>query len=146
MRMTKYVRRRKAIAAITTTGVVLALGMSFTSAAGAAPASSQAASAVPANLKLIKTKTSLLGKHYWYQQTFKGLPVIGGYYAQHVDKSGKVQVVDGRDAVPANLDVSAKVASATATKSANANVTARAVRSRGTGGKDATPAPAAAQG
>jgi len=27
-------------------------------------------------LKLIKTKTSLLGKHYWYQQTFKGLPVI----------------------------------------------------------------------
>lgn len=144
--MREQSRRRKAIAAITTTGVVLALGMTFTSAAGAAPASSQAASAVPANLKLIKTKTSLLGKHYWYQQTFKGLPVVGGYYAKHVDKSGKVQIADGRDAVPANLDVSAKVASASATKSANTAVTARAARSRGTGGKDATPAPAAAQG
>jgi Zn-dependent metalloprotease len=143
------VRRRKAIAAITTTGVVLALGMSFTSAAGAAPANSSAAgasSAVPANLKLIKTKTSLLGKHYWYQQTFKGLPVIGGYYAQHVDKSGKVQVADGRDAVPAGLDVSAKVLSATATKSANTLLTARSARSRSVGGKDVTPTPAAAQG
>ncbi|MFI5708686.1 M36 family metallopeptidase [Kribbella sp. NPDC051620] len=144
--MREQSRRRKAIAAITTTGVVLALGISFTSAAGAAPASSQAAGAVPANLKLIKTKTSLLGKHYWYQQTFKGLPVIGGYYAKHVDKSGKVQIADGRDAVPANLDVSAKVASASATKSANTAVTAKAARSRSTGGKNVTPTPAATQG
>ncbi len=145
--MTKHVRRRKAIAAITATGAVLALGLSFTSAAGAAPTDTTAATAAPGSLKLIKTKTSLLGKHYWYQQTFKGLPVLNGYYAKHVDKSGKVvQVSDGRDAVPANLDVSAKVPSATATKSANAAVTSRAARNRSTGGKGVVPTPAATQG
>ncbi len=145
--MTKHVRRRKAIAAVTAAGAVLALGLSFTSAAGAAPTDASAATAVPGNLKLIKTKTSLLGKHYWYQQTFKGLPVLNGYYAKHVDKSGKVvQVSDGRDAVPANLDVSAKVPSATATKSANAAVAGRAARNRSTGGKGVVPTPTATQG
>ena len=145
--MTKHVHRRKAVAAITAGIATVAMGLTYTSAAGAAPAASQAGTAVPANLKLIKTKTSLLGKHLWYQQTFKGLPVVNGYYAQHVDKSGKiVQISDGRDAVPANLDVSAKVPSATATKSANTAVTARAARSRNAGGKDVTPTPAATQG
>ncbi len=145
--MTKHVHRRKAVAAITAGIATVAMGLTYTSAAGAAPATSQAGTAVPANLKLIKTKTSLLGKHLWYQQTFKGLPVVNGYYAQHVDKSGKiVQISDGRDAVPANLDVSAKVPSATATKSANTAVTARAARSRNAGGKDVTPTPAATQG
>ena len=147
--MTKHLRRRQAVAAMTATAAVLALGMSYTSAAGAAPAKgTSAGAAVPANLKLIKTKTSLLGKHYWYQQTFKGLPVINGYYAQHVDKSGKVtQVSDGRDAVPDSLDVSAKVPSATATKSANTVVTARATRNRIAGpNKAGTPTPTATQG
>jgi Zn-dependent metalloprotease len=143
--MTKNLRRRQAVAAMTATAAVLALGMSYTSAAGAAPATGTSASAVPANLKLIKTKTSLLGKHYWYQQTFKGLPVINGYYAQHVDKSGKVtQVNDGRDAVPDSLDVSAKVPAATATKSANTVVTARARIAAPN--KNSTPTPAAGQG
>jgi len=106
----------------------VSLGLSFTSAAGAVP---QVGAADPNGLKLIKTKTSLLGKHYWYQQTFKGLPVINGYYAKHVAKDGAVQIADGRDAVPATLDVSAKVASASATQSANAAVTARARRVAG---------------
>ena len=145
--MTKHVHRRKAVAAITAGIATIAMGLTYTSAAGAAPAGSQAADAVPANLKLIKTKTSLLGKHQWYQQTFKGLPVINGYYAKHLDKSGKVvQISDGRDAVPANLDVSAKVPSATATKSANTAVTARAARNRSAGGKGVTPTPAATAG
>jgi len=108
--------------------VSVSLGLSFTSAAGAVP---QVGAADPNGLKLIKTKTSLLGKHYWYQQTFKGLPVINGYYAKHVAKDGAVQIADGRDAVPATLDVSAKVASASATQSANAAVTARARRVAG---------------
>lgn len=122
--------KRKTVAAITAGIAAVTLGLSFTSAAGAAPGSTSA-DAVPANLKLIKTKTSLLGKHVWYQQTFKGLPVINGYYAKHTDKSGKLlQVSDGRDAVPDSLDVSAKVPSATATKSANSAVSARAARNR----------------
>ena len=120
-------KSRKALVAATAGLATVALGLSFTSAAGAAP---EAAAPNPNGLKLIKTKTSLLGKHYWYQQTFKGLPVVNGYYAKHVAKDGAVQIADGRDAVPANLDVSAKVASASATQAANATVTAQANRSR----------------
>jgi hypothetical protein len=123
-------KSRKALVTATAGLATVALGLSFTSAAGAAP---EAAAANPNGLKLIKTKTSLLGKHYWYQQTFKGLPVVNGYYAKHVAKDGAVQIADGRDAVPANLDVSAKVAPASATQAANATVTAQANRSRMTG-------------
>ena len=119
-------KRRKAVVAVTTGLATISLGLSFTSAAGAAPEANSLG-----DLKLIKTKTSLLGKHYWYQQTFKGLPVIYGYYAKHVAKDGAVQIADGRDAVPETLDVSAKVASASATQSANAAVTARARRAAG---------------
>jgi Zn-dependent metalloprotease len=153
--MTKQVQRQ--LAAITAGCAALALGMSFTSAAGAAPVAtpganaavtSSSTAALPPNLKLIRTKTSLLGKHYWYQQTFKGLPVINGYYAKHVDKSGKVvQLSDGRDAVPDSLDVSASVPAATATKSANTVVTARAARNRiAAPNKSVTTTPAATQG
>lgn len=135
-------KRRKAVVAVTAGLATISLGLSFTSAAGAAP---KATAANPGGLKLIKTKTSLLGKHYWYQQTFKGLPVIDGYYAEHVTKDGKVEVADGRDAVPANLDVSAKVQPAAATQSANAAVTARAARVADPN-KSLTPVPTASQG
>ncbi|HZX08872.1 M4 family metallopeptidase [Kribbella sp.] len=117
-------RRKVGLAVVAGLGAV-SLGLSFTSAAGAAPVGT------PDGLKLVRTKTSLLGKHYWYQQTFKGLPVVGGYYAKHVGKNGAVEVADGRDAVPADLDVSAKVAPEAATQAANASVTARARRDAG---------------
>jgi len=137
-------KRRKAIVAVTAGLATISLGLSFTSAAGAAP---EAATANPGGLKLIKTKTSLLGKHYWYQQTFKGLPVIDGYYAKHVTKGGAVEIADGRDNVPANLDVSAKVQPAAATQSANAAVSARAARARiAAPGKSITQTPTATQG
>ena len=135
-------KRRKAVVAVTTGLATISLGLSFTSAAGAAPDANSLG-----DLKLIKTKTSLLGKHYWYQQTFKGLPVIDGYYAKHVTKGGGVEIADGRDAVPANLDVSAKVAPATATQSANAVVSAKAQRARiAAPDKSAPQAPTASQG
>jgi hypothetical protein len=121
-------KRRKALLAVTAGLASVSLGLSFTSAAGAAPT---AGATNPNGLKLIKTKTSLLGKHYWYQQTFKGLPVVNGYYAKHVAKDGAVEIADGRDAVPADLDVNAKVAPASATQTANATVTARAQRAAG---------------
>ncbi|MFI5693193.1 M4 family metallopeptidase [Kribbella sp. NPDC051586] len=123
-------KRRKALVAATAGLATVSLGLSFTSVAGAAP---QAAAVNPNGLKLIKTKTSLLGKHFWYQQTFKGLPVVDGYYAKHVAKDGAVEIADGRDAVPADLDVSANVAPASATQAANATVTAQANRSRAAG-------------
>ncbi|MFG1622771.1 M36 family metallopeptidase [Kribbella sp. NPDC049227] len=135
-------KRRKAVVAVTAGLATISLGLSVTSAAGAAPEATTLG-----NLKLIKTKTSLLGKHYWYQQTFKGLPVVNGYYAKHETKAGGVEIADGRDAIPADLDVSAKVPAATATSSANSVVSARAARARIAGPhKDAVPAPTATQG
>ncbi|TCC51154.1 bacillolysin [Kribbella capetownensis] len=135
-------KRRKAVVAVTAGLATISLGLSVTSAAGAAPETTTLG-----NLKLIRTKTSLLGKHYWYQQTFKGLPVVNGYYAKHETKGGGVEIADGRDAIPANLDVSVKVPAATATSSANSVVSARATRARIAGPhKDAVPAPAATQG
>ena len=50
-----------------------------------------------ADLELIRVRESLLGTHYWYQQTYRGLPVLGGYYARHVDPMGREFLVrDGR--------------------------------------------------
>ncbi|MFC9693190.1 M36 family metallopeptidase [Kribbella sp. NPDC056951] len=130
--------RRKAIVAVTAGLATISLGLSVTSAAGAAPEATTLGS-----LKLVKTKTSLLGKHYWYQQTFKGLPVINGYYAKHETKSG-VQIADGRDAVPANLDVSAKLPAATANTKASEAINAKAARARIAGAdKEAEKVPAA---
>ncbi|WP_432001863.1 M36 family metallopeptidase [Streptomyces sioyaensis] len=55
------------------------------------------AQAAPRNLKLVATKQSLLAKHYWYKQTYRGHPVLGGFYATHVDRrTGKTTVTDGR--------------------------------------------------
>jgi Zn-dependent metalloprotease len=83
------------------------------------------ASAVPGDLKLVAVKKSLLGTHYWYQQTYQGHPVLGGFYAEHVDsRTGKVVVADGR----------AKVGSLNRTLSAVAETSARntaAKRTRG---------------
>ncbi|MDX6241752.1 MAG: hypothetical protein QOG10_6576 [Kribbellaceae bacterium] len=138
------------MAAVTAGVAAAAMGMSFTSAAGAAQDTDPtvtAANATPPSLELVRTKTSLLGKDYWFQQTFKSLPVIGGYYAKHCDKAGKLlQVADGRDAVPGSLSTAAVVASAAATKSANAVVSAKAVRSRIVDRKNSTPVPTASAG
>src|SRR5688500_16421927 len=63
---------------------------------------SPAAQAAPAGLKLVATKQSLLGSHYWYQQTSNGHEVVGGYYAEHVDsRTGKKVIDDGRRSVGA---------------------------------------------
>ncbi|HWO68284.1 MAG TPA: M4 family metallopeptidase [Umezawaea sp.] len=57
----------------------------------------QAAPETPADLQLVATRDSLLAKHYWYAQTFEGKPVLGGYYAKHVDKRTRKETVqDGR--------------------------------------------------
>src|SRR5215211_7449157 len=50
------------------------------------------AGASTADLKLIRVRESLLGTHYWYQQTYRGLPVLGGYYASHADGGGGVSL------------------------------------------------------
>ena len=56
-----------------------------------------AASAAVDGLDPVAVRQSLLGTHTWYQQTYRGLPVLGGYYATHTDAAtGAVTVQDGR--------------------------------------------------
>jgi Zn-dependent metalloprotease len=57
-----------------------------------------AAQAAPAGLTVVQTRQSLLGTHTWYQQTYRGIPVFGGYYATHTDK-GVLTVDDGRKTI-----------------------------------------------
>lgn len=80
------------LAALLAGATLLAAGLSSIPAA-AAPAS-------PDGLTLISVKHSILADHEWYQQTYRGLPVLGGYYATHTDKrTGAVSIADGRLAV-----------------------------------------------
>ncbi|GAA2512601.1 M4 family metallopeptidase [Winogradskya humida] len=77
-------RRLLAIGAVA--GMTVVAGAT---AANAAPA--------PDGLTLIATRQSLLGTHNWYQQTYRGLPVVGGFYATHLDsRTGKTEIQDGR--------------------------------------------------
>jgi Zn-dependent metalloprotease len=64
-------------------------------AVGGAPAS-----AAEDGLALAAVHDSMLAKHYWYRQTYQGHPVLGGFYARHVDRgTGAVAVTDGRRTV-----------------------------------------------
>ena len=51
-------------------------------------------------LRLLRARHSLLGSHSWYQQTYGGLPVVGGYLARHVGDDGRVmRLDDGRKTI-----------------------------------------------
>jgi hypothetical protein len=63
-------------------------------AAGGTPAHA-APSAVPDGLQKVQSRQSLLGTHTWYQQTYRGIPVFGGFYATHT-AGGTTTVDDGR--------------------------------------------------
>jgi Zn-dependent metalloprotease len=67
-------------------------------AAAGTPASA-APPSVPDGLRPVQTRQSLLGTHTWYQQTYRGIPVFGGYYATHTATGGAVTVDDGRQQV-----------------------------------------------
>jgi hypothetical protein len=56
--------------------------------------------AAPADgLAQVAVRHSLLGTHTWYDQTYRGLRVLGGFYATHTDAAGVTTVQDGRVAV-----------------------------------------------
>ncbi|GIG55806.1 bacillolysin [Longispora fulva] len=76
---------------------ILGVSAALVTAVAASPARSEPEAD---GLRLVSTQESLLGTHYWYEQTFGGHPVVGGFYARHVDRaSGAVTVDDGRKAV-----------------------------------------------
>ncbi len=62
---------------------------------------------VPKNVKLVRTRSSLLGVHRWYRQVANGHFVVGGWYATHYDKFTKLTTHwDGRKQVgPLSGDV-----------------------------------------
>jgi Zn-dependent metalloprotease len=92
----------------------------FTVAVGGLPAS-----AAPDDLKLVTVNDSLLATHFWYQQTYLGHPVLGGFYARHVDtRTGEVAVTDGR----------ARIGTLTRSLGAVAEDTARSTATTRTGG------------
>jgi Zn-dependent metalloprotease len=79
----------RVLAPILVAGLVAAAG----TPAYAAPRS------VPEGLRQIQARQSLLGTHTWYRQTYRGIPVFGGYYATHTAADGTVTVQDGRQPV-----------------------------------------------
>jgi Zn-dependent metalloprotease len=116
-----------ASAAGPTASTVAAATASVSASATLAP-SAVAAADLPAGLVRVATRTSLLGTHTWYRQTFAGLPVIDGYYARHAARSGKVTIADGRRQVPRSLGTSPKIGASKAEASAVAALRAAAGR------------------
>ena len=106
-------RSRSVLACLAAAGAVLMAG---TGAAFAAPA--PAAGPQPTGLSLVQVRTSLLGTHYTYQETYRGLPVLGGYYVKHVGTGGAVTVADGRVPVRTAPASAATVPQATAHRTA----------------------------
>jgi len=98
-------RRRSAQAIVGVTAVVglVATGSAMSASGQLAPRAATAAThtkGVPANVKLLQVRHSLLGAHTWYRQMKSGYPVVGGLYARHVDTTGstkgEVRTWDGR--------------------------------------------------
>jgi Zn-dependent metalloprotease len=84
----------RSLAPLVSGGLLVAAVVVAPGAAHAAP------EPVPDGLRQIQVRQSLLGTHTWYEQTYHGLPVLGGYYATHTDAAtGEVTVRDGRQAV-----------------------------------------------
>ncbi len=73
------------------------------------------ARAVTSGLELIQTRQSLLGTHLWYAQTYRGLPVIDGYLAKHVEGEGEDTItVDGRRPILGKVATRSEVAAGAA--------------------------------
>jgi len=115
---------------IATASVVAAVGALLSTAAtgsAAAPLSSAAVASVPADLTLVQVRQSLLGSHSWYAQTYRGVPVLGGFYAVH-STGAAASVDDGRRVVTGLTSVSPGVARSSAATAAKGHGNARSSR------------------
>lgn len=81
-----------------------------------APAPANAAEA--GGQRLVRTHSSLLGTHRWYQQTYRGVDVLDGVVGDHAFRDGGSSKDDGRksmtDAPPVTPTITAAQALATA--------------------------------
>jgi Zn-dependent metalloprotease len=111
------VHRRRTLTALLAGSTLILAGL-----ATASPAVAQQRR--PDGLRLVVVKHSLLGTHSWYQQTYRGNPVLGGFVVRHVDsRTGASRVDDGRvavrGAVAARQTVSAAAAKSKAGRAAH---------------------------
>jgi Zn-dependent metalloprotease len=99
----------------------------------ALPASAAGAPApvrAPEGLSLVAVRQSLLGTHTWYQQTYRGIPVLGGYYATHSSsRTGGVTISDGRVAITGAPAIAATFAQDRAQTLATGRLGSSALRS-----------------
>ncbi len=106
--------RRHASAGIGLAAVLLAIAVPAGAQAAAAPTTGAAASAsastqaVPSDVRLVSTRTSLLGTHRLYEQVRAGNPVAGGWYVVH-DWSDRAPTTDD---LRRDIEETAKPASA----------------------------------
>ncbi len=101
--MSNFARLIPSCALALAAGLLSPVGPPLSSAATAATAP------IPSDVAWLRSRTSLLGQHAWYQQQYQGLPVLDAYYARHILSSGDVKIYDGRMAVTANLSTQAKI-------------------------------------
>lgn len=90
------------------------------------PTASAASTPVPTDVRLVQTRTSLLGTHTTYAQTYGGIPVLGGWYVVHTGKLAKVD--DGRLSVSGLPDLKAGHTKAFAVSAAKSHGKARGAR------------------
>ncbi|GGM86856.1 bacillolysin [Terrabacter tumescens] len=121
---------------LATGAVVAAVGALLSTAASGSAAAplpavagtpGAAAAAVPADVTLVQVRRSLLGSHSWYAQTYRGVPVLGGWYAVHAT-GATASVDDGRQVVTGLASVAPGVARSAAVTAAKAHGNARASR------------------
>ncbi|MFM6850398.1 MAG: bacillolysin, partial [Terrabacter sp.] len=99
MRRSPFVASLVAPAAvIAATGALLCTTGTGSVAAPLPAVASAASAALPPDVSLVQVRHSLLGSHSFYAQTFRGVPVLGGFYAVH-STGATSSVDDGRKAV-----------------------------------------------
>ncbi|MEV5003064.1 M4 family metallopeptidase [Nocardioides sp. LML1-1-1.1] len=90
------------------------------------PTASAASTPVPTDVRLVQTRTSLLGTHTTYAQTYGGVPVLGGWYVVHTGRLARVD--DGRLSVSGLPDLKAGRTKASALSAAKSHGKARGAR------------------
>ena len=93
----------------------------------AAPLPAASSAALPSDLTFVQVRQSLLGSHSWYAQTYRGVPVLGGFYAVH-STGASSSVDDGRKAVTGLDSVAPGISRASAASAAKAHGTSRSSR------------------
>jgi Zn-dependent metalloprotease len=123
--MTRGPRRR--IRAVTV-AMALALAASIGIPSVLAAATPSGAAGSTGELRLLQVRQSLLGRHFTYQQTYRGVDVLGGYLQRHAGNDGTVSVTDGRLAVHGLGSILPEVAAAAAGATGLAKVRGPLVR------------------